>query len=247
MFKSNIDLTKYIRENFLDITSSRINDDHWDLMCSKCNIVRGFQVTRRGYTSSSTNYYGPIDQAGARSVFLKCPVCEMYKILIVFKISGGKSERWFQVAEMPSSGMEGVEDLPETPKSLRIAYRQAVNAMGANAYIAAAVMYRRALQIITRDIGKAKPGMLGAELSELVGKKINGVMFTQDFSSIGYIVKEAGNQGAHPDKDEELLDFTSQDAKDLHSIFTTMVAELFVAPRAAEEAKKRFLKNRKIA
>lgn len=248
MFESAAQEKKYIRENFIDISSSHIDDNHWDLFCIKCNIVRGFQVTRRGYTTTGTSYHNDHDLEGAKSIFLKCPVCGTYKILIVFQLHKGEGKyNWYQALEMPSTGMEGVEDLPENPKALRIAYRQAVKSMNAGAYIAAAVMYRRALQVLTRDIGKAKPGKLGEELEELVGKKINGVTFTQDFSDVGYIIKEAGNQGAHPDNDPDLLDFTQEDAKDLHRIFTSLVAEIFVAPKAAEEAKNRYIQSRKIS
>lgn len=247
MFKNQAEERTYIKDNFIDITSSHVNDDHWDLLCDKCNLVRGFQVIRRGYTSTGTNYYDAHDLLGARSVFLKCPVCATYKILVVFQLPGSRNtKKWYQALELPTTGIGGTDDLPSEPKALRIAYRQAVKSMGAGAYIAAAVMYRRALQIITRDIGKATRGNLGTELASLVGKKVNGVTFTQDFSNVGYIIKEAGNQGAHPDEDPDLLDFTQQDAKDLHQIFTSMVAEIFIAPKAADDAKQRFIQSRKI-
>jgi hypothetical protein len=42
--------------------------------------------------------------------------------------------------------------------------------MDANAQLAAAAMFRRALQIITRGLLKARPGNLASELNEIVGK-----------------------------------------------------------------------------
>jgi Domain of unknown function (DUF4145) len=91
--------------------------------------------------------------------------------------------------------------------------------MDANALIAAAAMFRRALQVITRYLIGARPGNLANELNEVVGRPYNGVTITQNFADVGYIVKEAGNQGAHPDRDPDLLDFTAQDAEDLQRIF----------------------------
>jgi Domain of unknown function (DUF4145) len=118
--------------------------------------------------------------------------------------------------------------------------------MDANAFIAAAAMFRRALQVITRDILSAKPGNLGNELNDVVGKSYNGVTITANFASVGYIVKEAGNQGAHPDKDPDLLDFTAEDAEDLQRIFMELVSDLFIAPEATKKAKADFLARRKI-
>jgi hypothetical protein len=154
--------------------------------------------------------------------------------------------KYFKIMEIPSQGFHDVEALPDKPATLRKAFTEAVKSMNAGAYCAAAAMLRRALQIITRDIGGAQPGKLGTELKSLVGKKVNGVTFSQDFSKYSYLVKEAGNQGAHPDKDPDLLDFTQQDAKDLYQIFMTLVADLFIAPKAAQEAIDRFKQNRKI-
>ncbi len=118
--------------------------------------------------------------------------------------------------------------------------------MDANAHLAAAVMFRRALHVITRDLLGAKPGNLANELNEIVGETYNGAVITKNFANVGYIIKEAGNQGAHPDKDPDLLDFTSQDTQDLQDIFMELVSELFIVPAAKEKAKAEFLARRKI-
>jgi hypothetical protein len=83
-------------------------------------------------------------------------------------------------------------------------------------------------------------------LNSVVGRIYYGVTITKNFATVGYIVKEAGNQGAHPDKDPDLLDFTSEDAKDLHDIFMEIVSELFVVPAAVQRARADFLTRRKI-
>ena len=108
-------------------------------------------------------------------------------------------------------------------------------------------MFRRAVHVITRDLLGAKPGNLANELHEVIGKTYNGVTITANFAEVGYIVKEAGNQGAHPDRDPDLLDFTSQDAQDLQTIFMELVSELFIVPAATKKAKDDFLARRKIA
>jgi hypothetical protein len=150
------------------------------------------------------------------------------------------------MTSVPSEGLEDIDELPEEPPSLRIAYRQAIRAMDANAHLAAAAMFRRALQVITRDLLGTKPGNLGVELKEAVGKSYKGAIVSEDFGNVGYIVKEAGNQGAHPDKDPDLLEFTSKDAQDLRQIFMELVSELFIVPAATRKARAEFLARRKI-
>ena len=255
MFKDKEAERAYIMANYPEVTKSRIDKDHWDILCSKCGIVRGFQVIRVALALRNWRYNSDIDWEAPRTVYFRCPVCDTYKywLILCLNISetgadGGTLEfqRWYKITSIPNDGSEDIEELPNKPISLRTAYRQAVRAMDANAHIAAAAMFRRALQVITRDILKAKPGNLASELRSVVGKKHNGVTISENFSEIAYIVKEAGNQGAHPDHDPDLLDFTQQDAEDLQKIFIELVAELFVAPEAARKARENFSKRRKI-
>lgn len=255
MFKDNGALKKYVAETFLEVTDSRFDDDHWDLECSHCGVTRGFQLTKRqvgvaaasAYNSLSVDLYSPY------TYILRCPVCHRFKQWIVYELylrnaEGKEEKRYFRVASIPSEGLEDIAELPEEPTSLRAAYKQAIRCMDANANIAAAAMFRRALQIITRDLLGAKPGNLANELTEVVGKPYNGSSVTTNFSDIGYVLKEAGNQAAHPDKhgDPDLMDFTSQDATDLQQIFMELVSELFIIPAAAKRAKQEFLARRKI-
>lgn len=256
MFQSGEDQKQYIIENYTEVTDQRMDDDHWDLECTQCKLTRGFQVTHRAIGVSSASYGSKsttVDSLAASTIYFKCPVCRSYKQWIVFSfkmkdaVTEEYSTRYFKVASLPSEGIEHIEELPTDPPALRIAYRQAVRAMDANAYLAAAAMFRRALQIITREILKAKPGNLANELLDVVGKTFNGITITNSFQQVGYIIKEAGNQGAHPDKDPDLLEFTEQDTKDLQNIFMELVSDLFVVPAAVQKAKSEFLARRKIA
>ena len=80
----------------------------------------------------------------------------------------------------------------------------------------------------------------------MVGKTYNGIVFTKNFADVAYIIKEAGNQGAHPDKDPDLLEFTPEDARDLQDVFMELVSDLFVVAAAAAKSKAEFLARRKI-
>lgn len=256
MFRTLADQTKYILENYPEVSSDRFDDEHWDIECDQCKITRGFQVVSR-VTQNHRTKYGPgnVDLYSPVSYFFCCPVCKAHKLWIVFHVIWKKKGedgaeksflRYFRVTSLPGEGLEDIEELPTEPVALRVAYTQAIRAMDANAHLAAAAMFRRALQVITRDILGAKPASLASELREVVGKTYNGVTITTNFADVGYIVKEAGNQGAHPDGDPDLLDFTSQDASDLQAIFMELVSELFIVPAAVKKAKVDFLARRKI-
>lgn len=252
MFRSRDELKIYVKETYPEVTDSRINESHWDLQCSVCKVTRGFQLTARSIAINETEYSAPSQDYDAPITYLfKCPVCKSFKQWIVYEpeiqgVSGKWERHYFRVTSVPSEGLEEIDELPENPPALRTAYKQAVRAMDANANIAAAAMFRRALQVITRDLLGARPGNLANELNEVVGKPFNGGVIATDFANIGYIIKEAGNQGAHPDKDSDLLDFTAEDAEDLQQIFMEVVGELFIIPAAKEKAKSEFMARRKI-
>lgn len=250
MFNSTEDQENYIRETYPEITDSRIDDSHWDLNCSKCNQTRGFQVVERSEGRIHNPVYSSynVDNEAPMGIYFRCPVCKNYKQWVVYKIYDVEKSgyRYYRVASLPSEGIEDIKEIPENPVELRIAYKQAIRSMDANAHIAAAAMFRRALQVITRKIIGVNPGNLANELKESVGKKVGTVTITNDFADVGYIVKEAGNQGAHPDADPDLLDFTAQDAEDLQKIFMEMITDLFVVPVAIQKSKDEFLKRRKI-
>ena len=258
MFAENDDLKRYIVENYPEVTDARIDDDHWDLFCSFCKITRGFQVIKRQLSGVWSRHYHPPDSPhnfqqdfdAPITYLFKCPVCRAFKQWIVYQVylneDAPREGRYFRVTSVPGEGLEDIAELPPDPPSLRTAYREAIRAKDANAHLAAAAMFRRALQVITRELLGAKPGNLANELKEVVGTTYNGVVITQTFADVAYIIKEAGNQGAHPDKDPDLLEFTPQDAEDLQDIFMELVTELFIVPAAKEKARADFLVRRKI-
>lgn len=263
MFKSSEELKHYVIANYPEVTDHRIDDNYWDLQCTHCKITRGFQVFKRQLSGNKAIVYSGnpinphvetfnIDFDAPVTYLFRCPVCKAFKQWIVYEIdrpdtSGKKRRHCFRVTSVPSEGLEDIAELPAEPPALRTAYRQAIRAMDANAHLAAAAMFRRAVQIITRDLLGATPGNLANELKHIVGQHYNGATITTNFAKNAYIIKEAGNQGAHPDRDPDLIDFSPQDAQDLQDIFMQLVAELFVIPTATKKAKEDFLARRKIS
>lgn len=258
-------LDQYILDNYIDVTNEFDDKNHHTGFCSNCKKTVGFQIIERHvakcnvrpsmYSESYDSDFTP-----PYSIYFRCPICKLFKVWIVFerrlkeertvngeiKIYG--VDHIFRVTSLPNEGTQDIPELPENPPSLRKAYKEAIRCMDANCFLASAAMFRRVLQIITRDILGAKPASLANEIKSLIGVKNKlGITLTNDFSKNSYIVKECGNQGTHPDKDPDLLDFTPEDAQNLYNIFLEIVSDLFVAPIAAKKAKEDLLNKRKIA
>lgn len=255
------ELTTYIVENYLDVTPDFDDENHHTAFCGKCHKLVGFQIVERQVAQRATPYSTDYqsDFVPPYSIYFRCPLCKTFKIWIVFQRSL-KEERMvdgeakvygvnhiFRITSIPNEGTQDIPELPDNPTSLKRAYREAIRCMDANCFLAAAAMFRRALQVITRDILGATPSSLANEIKSLVGIKNKlGTILTNDFSQNSYIIKECGNQGAHPDEDPDLLEFTPDDAQSLYNIFLEIVSELFVAPEAARKAKQELLTRRKI-
>ncbi|MFA6097413.1 MAG: DUF4145 domain-containing protein [Candidatus Paceibacterota bacterium] len=257
-------LDKYILEHYTDVSNDFDDNDHLTGFCGQCKKTVGFQIIERQvamcnarhtpYRSTYTSDFIP-----PYSIYFRCPSCKLFKIWIVFerrmneeKLIGDEKEirsvrHIFRVTSLPNEGTQDIPELPENPVSLRKAYIEAIRCMDANCFLASAAMFRRALQIITRDILGAKPANLANEIKSLIGTKNKlGITLTNDFSENSYIIKECGNQGAHPDVDPDLLDFAPEDSRNLYNIFLEIVSDLFVAPVAAKKAKEDLLSKRKL-
>ncbi|HUC01361.1 MAG TPA: DUF4145 domain-containing protein [Candidatus Paceibacterota bacterium] len=255
------DYSNYIIENFPDVTDQFSDRDHISGLCTNCGREVAFDITSYGVSYVNLPPVFPEEPpqkmaAGnrPRTIMFRCPIkgCGHLKLWVVVELEllkegSKKSERHTYLLNSIPNENEEIEGVPNDPPQLKAAYKEAIRCLNANAPMAAAAMFRRALQVITRDILGAKPGKLANELKELKGSTNPlGIALTNDFSQNAYILKEAGNQGAHPDDDLDLLSFDPEDAEYLHQLFAEVVAEIFVAPAAAKKAREGFLKKRKI-
>ena len=256
-------IKQFLTENYPDVTSRVLDPDHLAADCPKCKRGVALQVsqieTHRGQTrvgASFVSLFYPF------FVLLKCPICSSVAVWVLYR-TGEKStipsaadllrvpihepEKIYRIASIPPEGLQEILDLPEKPATLRTAYIEAIRSLDNNCPMAAAAMFRRALQVITRDILGATPGTLASELKSLVGKENKlGLRLSKSFDNHSYILKEVGNQAAHPDRNPDLLSFTYEDAMDLHAIFLELISELFVAPAASARAVESLMQRRRI-
>ena len=258
-------LHAYIVANFPDVTSRILNSEHIAADCPKCNRSVALKVSQIEANSSTGGRTGITTMELFFPFFalLHCPICKSVAIWVLYRtrvedlsvsspaqllaIPAPSPVKIFRIASIPPEGLQEIPDLPEKPATLRTAYIEAMRSLDNNCPMAAAAMFRRALQVITREILGAKPGTLAGELNSLIGKENRlGITLSKSFESHSYIVKEVGNQASHPDEDPDLLSFTFEDATDLHAIFLELVSELFVAPAAAARARQALMERRKI-
>ena len=239
-------LDLYITEHFQDVTGLLLKE-RVKKYCPKCEIHMGFEMVE-----SAHNYQGGSEFRHPYSTLIQCPSCESSAMWLLYKIyargsNGERLDRIYRLLEMPGASVFDIPGLPAEPHALRKAYNEAVRSLEANNPMAAATMFRRALQIITRNILGAKPGKLANELQEVSGKNKLGIALSQYLQNNSYIIKEIANQAAHPDKDIDLIDFTHEDAQSLYELFLEVVSELFVIPEAKERARRDLLARRKVA
>jgi hypothetical protein len=265
MLLNSAEIDKFIASTYPNVTKTVLDREHIGAHCPICKrdvALKISHITSSNYASRYGKQFAVI--AVPFTVSLQCPICNGLAIWVLYRIqtlkdidvapedllqvkSNFQQINIYRLAAIPPEGQYEIPDLPKEPASLGTAYSEAIRCLDNNCPIAAAAMFRRALQIITREILGAKPGKLADELASLVGIKNRlGVVLTTSFDTYGYIIREVGNQAAHPDRDPDLLSFTNQDAQDLYEIFLKIVAELFVAPTAAKKAAEGIMERRKL-
>lgn len=242
----------YVKNSFPEVSNTFLSEHRIVEYCPNCKAKMGLQIIKRSFACYALVKSQRISESRRKLIkdnslptfyIIKCPECKAERKWLLYELEG----KLYRMLSIPGEGETEIPELPLDPPSLRKAYAEAVGCMKEDWPMAAASMFRRTLQVITRDILGAKPGNLAAELKELKGKENRlGVKLSQDFHDNSYIIKEIGNQAAHPDRDPELLNFTEKDAKDLYSIFLDIVTELFVLPEAEKKAKENMLKRRKL-
>ena len=114
-------------------------------------------------------------------------------------------------------------------------------------YISATIMFRRAIQIIAKQILGAEGKTLFKQLEWLKeNKNLMGIDLVDVFHDNAKLIKDIGNQGAHPDDDLELHIFSESDANGLYDLFIHLIHEIFVKPVKIKAIQEELKLSRKI-
>lgn len=243
VFVSQEQFEQYVATHFPEVTQELLKG-RIIKFCPGCNTKIGFEILE-----SRFNYEGSSNFSHPYSKVIECPECSRGAIWVLYNVRNAdqKTSRTYRLVALPGESAHDIAELPSNPPALRKAYHEAIRSLEANNPMAAAAMFRRALQVITREILGVNPGKLAIELKSLMGKTNKlGITLSEDFHENSYIIKEVANQATHPDGDIDLIDLTQEDAQNLYELFLELVGELFVIPTAKEQARRELLARRKV-
>jgi len=256
---------EYIRRNFqplIDLESSDL-DTEMSGFCNLCQKDVFLKVHSRSFQESYTRHTLP----RFVSFLIECPKCrrqsfihtvEFFQIIRPSKASTDSNEveeqeqekyRYYELYRIPTGEYDYAnQDIPEIYTSLRDTVAEASFCLSHSRYVAAAILFRRAIQILAKDILGAVGKKLHAQLEWLRANKNKlGIDLTDVFHDNSTIIKDIGNQGAHPDDDITLHNFTKEDANGLHDLFISIVHEVFIKPTKLKALQDELKKSRKLA
>ena len=246
-FSNGASLIQYVIKRFPDVTK-QILENEIIRDCSTCRTNIAFQIVQKANSQMRVEYEAHDNRyiIGFPVLYqLQCPGCKQFAVWIVYAFRSQGDTAYCRLLSLPGESGVEIQELPSDPPSLRLAYDEAIRGLEANNPMSASVMFRRALQIITRDILGAERAKLHQEL-EWLTKNRNRLNLTLslDFHSNSYLIKEVSNQGAHPDID--LIEFKHEDAMALYQLLLEVVHEVFSIPAARAAARQQLLNRRKV-
>lgn len=138
-------------------------------------------------------------------------------------------------------------DIPDKYTTLKESVTEAMFTMAHGKFISSAIMFRRSIQIIAKEILGAKGKTLHKQLEWLTeNPNLLAIDLTNLFHDNSKLIKDVGNQGAHPDDDITLHNFTEDDVNNLHDLFLVIVNEIFIKPEKLKAIQADLIKNRKL-
>jgi Domain of unknown function (DUF4145) len=194
------------------------------------------------------------------TIYIECPSCRRKSFLNTIQlieqkaITEGETTKYhytyrlYKFFRLPVADETYInEDIPKELDSLRKTSSEADYCMSNSKFLASAILFRRAVQILVKDVLKAKGNTLHAQLEWI---KLNENALKVDLSELFHdnakIIKDIGNQGAHPDDDITLHNFTKEDAYGLHDLFISIIHEVFVKPAKIKALHEELKKTRKL-
>lgn len=188
------------------------------IYCPKCrchtNLI--YRAGYEGHLTSDKYLYYAVEE---------CNNCQQHFLTIRLKNQYGQILKSYP------------EDLPKTVNSLisdsvKKDFEEALLCQSVGAYRGAAVLARRAVQLICLDKGAKKGEKLRKQIEELFDNNI----ITQDIKDWADEVRYIGNDAAHPNKEE----VNKEDSEDILELLESLCDVLYVAPaRAAKRKQKR--------
>jgi hypothetical protein len=254
----------YIRRNYdlLGELSKPDYDSELPDTCDACHKEAFLKIHSESYQRA---YYNELKVPRFVTFFIECPQCrrksfiktvqlEVDKPIIVKDDDGNDEEdyekvyQFYKLFRLPIiEETYANKDIPAQYTSLKDTVSEASFCLSHSRNIAAAILFRRALQILSKDILGAQGRTLYLQLEWLkTNKNLLSIELAAVFHENAKILKDIGNQGAHPDDDITLHNFTKKDADGLHDLFISIVYEVFVKPAKLKALQEELKQSRKL-
>lgn len=250
---------EYIKNNYECILESNETSLSQELSgtCDSCKRDVFLKVYSKTYEQP---YYSDDGLPRFVNIYLECPSCRRKSFIQTVQfveqkaIKEGASThyeytyRLYKLYRLPVSGENNInEDIPKQYSSLIKTSNEADYCLSNSKFIASSILFRRAIQILAKDVLGAKGKTLFKQLEWLQSNEnLLKIDLTEVFHDNAEIIKDVGNQGAHPDDDITLHDFTKDDAYGLHDLFLSIIHEIFVKPAKMKALQDELKKNRKL-
>jgi hypothetical protein len=245
---------KYIKENFkviLSNDSSRVSSEQAG-KCDFCQKDAYLKIGSRWHDSP----YRSGNLPSFVTFFIQCPSCGRQSFLICVVLarleSNDNGSKYvydhYKIYNLPTQESQfETKDIPEEHNLLKKTVLEAKYTLQNGQFMSATIMFRRALQILAKNILGAKGGSLYKQLEWLKNNENDlKVNLTEIFHDNSKLIRQVGNQGAHPDDDEELQEFSEKDADAVHDLFLILVNEVFVLPAKIKSMKEELSQRRKL-
>lgn len=188
--------------------------------------------------------------------FIQCPKCSkqsfIHSVVLSRAVTDGGNTTYqydhFKIFELPTQNTQfETQDIPTEYELLTKTVLEAKFNLASSQFMSATMMFRRALQILAKQILGAKGKTLNDQLKWLQeNENILKINLTELFHDNSKLIRQVGNQSAHPDEDEDLHEFTEKDANALHDLFLVLINEVFVLPEKMKAMKKELAERRKL-
>jgi hypothetical protein len=257
----------YIHRNYETIIESykaEISDVFPDT-CDACHREAFLNIYTKTFSNIYSNTYHRDVLPRFVTFFVECPFCRRKSFILTVEVAisktvtvkndDGEDEeenvvayQYYKIYRLPVMEEDFANsDIPEGYKSLKDTVSEASFCLTHSRFVASAILFRRAIQILAKDILGAQGRGLSSQLEWLkLNKNLLGIELGVVFHDNAKIIKNIGDQGAHPDNDITLHNFTREDADGLHDLFISIVTEVFVKPAKMQAIQEELKKSRKL-
>ncbi len=249
----------YIKQNFECIWESPSDSINQEVP-GKCDSCSRDVFLKVNSYSFDRPYYSDDGLPRFVNIYIECPSCRRKSFIQTVQFVEQKAikensstrfeytYRLYKLYRLPVSNEDYInENIPKKYPSLIKTSSEADYCLSNGKYVASAILFRRAIQILAKDVLGGKGSTLYKQLEWL---KTNENLLKIDLSEVFHdnakILKDIGNQGAHPDDDISLHDFTKEDALGLHDLFISIIHEIFVKPAKMKALQDDLKKSRKL-